>query len=259
MPIRIAGPADIDPALTMIGRAFGLAVRAPTVHTLVANAHEGNLLVAERDGAIVGTGASCRLRPTGWLGGVAVAGGARRGLGRALTARRSTRSARARPSCCWPARGPPDLRAAGLRGRGDVPRVHGRRTTPCRAGVFRPLTLPTATPCWRSTRASRARTARWRSTPRWRRRRRRPGGGRAAPALGRARSSRRTRATGAVLLRAVLEPGLRLAVPEANEAAVGALLAPAATERPGVCGCAAARPCRGGPTELWGVFCLFFG
>src|SRR4051812_10958260 len=69
-----------------MGDAFGMDLRAPNVHTLVAGAPDGTLLVAEQDGVLLGTAASIGFGPTGWLGGITVAPGARgRGLGRDLT------------------------------------------------------------------------------------------------------------------------------------------------------------------------------
>ena len=52
---------------------------------------------------------------------------------------------------------------------------------------------------------------------------------------------------GAALLAAVMEPGLRLAVPEANAAAVEAMLGSAASSVRVSCGCGVARLSRGGP------------
>src|SRR4051794_2758459 len=69
-----------------MGEAFGMELRAPNVHTLVADVPDGTLLVAEEDGVLLGTAASVGFGPTGWLGGITVAPGARgRGLGRELT------------------------------------------------------------------------------------------------------------------------------------------------------------------------------
>src|SRR3954470_2420278 len=56
--IRRAGPGDIEPALAVMSEAFGLRLRAPTVHTLVVCAPEGVLLVAVDEGAVVGTAAA---------------------------------------------------------------------------------------------------------------------------------------------------------------------------------------------------------
>ena len=84
--IRPATDDDITPALAAMGRAFELPLRAPTVHTLVAAAPSGALLVAEDAGEIVGTAASVSFGSTGWIGGVTVAPAARgSGLGKALT------------------------------------------------------------------------------------------------------------------------------------------------------------------------------
>lgn len=86
MIIREAEPDDIEPALAAMSDAFGLQLRAPTVHTLVAASPDGHLLVAEDDGTIVGTAASVGFGPTGWLGGVTVSPQARgNGLGTQLT------------------------------------------------------------------------------------------------------------------------------------------------------------------------------
>ncbi|MBE2314665.1 GNAT family N-acetyltransferase [Solirubrobacter sp. CPCC 204708] len=86
MTIRRAAADDIEPALAVMSEAFGIELRAPTVHTLVASSPDGTLLVAEEDGVVVGTAASVTFGPSGWLGGITVAPSARgRGLGRALT------------------------------------------------------------------------------------------------------------------------------------------------------------------------------
>jgi predicted N-acetyltransferase YhbS len=86
MRIRPARAADLEPALAVIGTAFGMTVRTPSVHTLVAGAPGGALLVAEHEGRIVGTGAAVGFGPTGWIGGVTVAAEARGArLGQALT------------------------------------------------------------------------------------------------------------------------------------------------------------------------------
>jgi predicted N-acetyltransferase YhbS len=86
MPIRPAGEGDTDAALGVMSQAFGVPLRAPTVHTLVAASDAGTLLVAEEDGELLGTAASVRFGPVGWLGGVTVVEPARgRGLGLELT------------------------------------------------------------------------------------------------------------------------------------------------------------------------------
>jgi predicted N-acetyltransferase YhbS len=84
--IRPATEDDITPALALMSEAFEVQLRAPTVHTLVAASPAGTLLVAEAAGAVVGTAASVAFGPSGWIGGVTVAPAARgRGLGRDLT------------------------------------------------------------------------------------------------------------------------------------------------------------------------------
>jgi predicted N-acetyltransferase YhbS len=84
--IRPATDDDTTAALAAMSEAFDLHLRAPTVHTLVAASPSGVLLVAEEDGVVVGTAASVAFGSTGWIGGVTVTPAARgRGLGRALT------------------------------------------------------------------------------------------------------------------------------------------------------------------------------
>jgi hypothetical protein len=64
---------------------------------------------------------------------------------------------------------------------------------------------------------------------------------------------------GAVMLSAVLGPGIRVAVPEANEPAVAALLAHGASEGEPVLRMRRGPAVPWRPEELWGVFSLFFG
>ena len=64
---------------------------------------------------------------------------------------------------------------------------------------------------------------------------------------------------GAVMLSAVLGPGIRVAVPEANERGVDALLAHGATEGEPVLRMRRGPAVAWRPEELWGVFSLFFG
>src|SRR5690242_9332648 len=69
-----------------MAEAFGLPMRAPTVHTLVHSLPDGVLLVARSEGQIVGTGGAIAFGRTAWIGGIAVAPSARGGgLGRRLT------------------------------------------------------------------------------------------------------------------------------------------------------------------------------
>ena len=64
---------------------------------------------------------------------------------------------------------------------------------------------------------------------------------------------------GAALLCAVLGPGLRLAVPESNRAAVDTLRELGCTRAPHVVRMRRGAPVTWRPDELWGVFSLFFG
>jgi predicted N-acetyltransferase YhbS len=261
--IRPALPPDYDAALRVIGDAFGLVVRRPTVHTVVADDPEGHLLVAERDGAIVGTGAGVGFGPTGWIGGIAVtpeARGAR--LGQALTeavidalAPRETllllASAAGRPiyerlgfeaEATYRVFSSPDdsvpvpmqLRKLTAADRDAVlaldARVTGeRRVLAVDAGLIGGVGTPDLDavalhPPWP-----------------------------ARPILA------RDPVAGAALLAAVLEPGLRLAVPDANAAAVTAMLELGCREGAPVLRMRRGAPVAWRPDELWGVFSLFFG
>jgi predicted N-acetyltransferase YhbS len=256
VPIRTAGPADIDPALSLIGRAFGLTVRAPSVHTLVANAQEGNLLVAERDGVLIGTAAYVSFGRTGWLGGVAVSSEARgAGLGRALTeAALDALGPHETVLLLASDAGRPIYERMGFEEEGMY-RVFMSPDDAVPSGSFGPLDRDTVLALdARVTGETRALAIDaaldgiesaggvalrppWAARPIL------------APDPG----------EGAALLAAVLEPGLRLAVPEANVAAVEALESLGCVERPGVLRMRRGPAVPWRPTELWGVFSLFFG
>ena len=256
MPIRVADPAEIDAALSLIGRAFGLVVRTPSVHTLVAGAQEGNLLVAERDGALVGTAAYVSFGRTGWLGGVAVDESARgSGLGRAVTlAALEALGPHETVLLLASDAGRPIYERMGFEGEGMY-RVFMSPDAAVPSGPFRPLDRDTV-------RALDARvTGETRALaidaaldgvasaggvalrPPWA----------ARPILA------PDPGEGAALLAAVLEPGLRLAVPEANVAGADAMLALGCVEREGVLRMRRGPAVAWRPTELWGVFSLFFG
>jgi hypothetical protein len=64
---------------------------------------------------------------------------------------------------------------------------------------------------------------------------------------------------GAALLRALVAPGLRLAVPESNAAALETLRALGCTPGRDVVRMVRGAPVSWRPDELWGVFSLFFG
>jgi predicted N-acetyltransferase YhbS len=261
--IRPAPPTDYDAALRVIGDAFGLVVRQPTVHTLVADDPNGHLLVAERDGAIVGTGAGVGFGPTGWIGGIAVAPEARGArLGQALTEAvidalgpRETllllASAAGRPiyerlgfeaeatyRVFWspddavPA--PAQLRPLTRDDRDAVLALDARVTGERRVlAVDAGLIGAVATPDLEAVALK----------PPW------P----ARPILA------RDPAAGVALLAAVLEPGLRLSVPDTNTAAIAALLELGCREGEPVLRMRRGAPVGWRPDELWGVFSLFFG
>jgi predicted N-acetyltransferase YhbS len=262
--IRLATPTDYDAALKIIGDAFGMAAVAPTVHTVVADSEYGQLLVAEdEDGRIVGTGASVGFGTTGWIGGIAVTEQARgRGLGRALTEAaidalgpRGTylllASELGRPIYdrlgfvpeqlyrkFWTPEHvipvPSDIRPLTAADRRAVAALDARVT-----GEDRALAVDVGLVGGVATLDLSAVALR----PPW------P----ALPILA------RDPYAGAVMLGAVLGPGIRVAVPEANEPAVDALLAHGATEGEPVLRMRRGPAVPWRPEELWGVFSLFFG
>jgi predicted N-acetyltransferase YhbS len=259
LEIRRALPADLEPALRVMARAFGTPYRTPSVHTLVAGAPEGQLLVAVLDGAVVGTAASVSFGETAWVGGVTVAPEARgRRLGQALTeaaldalGEHATISLLATPAgrpiyerlgfvpeLEYRVFAAPDSAAPRTDGLapappGLVPALDREATGEDRglalaAGLERALATPDgAGVVLRPPFAAR-------------------------PILA------RDPAAGAALLAAAIEPGLRLAAPAVNAPAMAALAALARPQRSVV------RMRRGSaiawrPEQVWGVFSLFFG
>jgi predicted N-acetyltransferase YhbS len=258
--IRPARPADLDPALALIGRAFGLVVKAPSVHTLAAGAGDGGLLVAETDGVIVGTGAYLSFGRTGWIGGVAVDAAARgAGLGRALTeAALAALGPHETVLLLASDLGRPIYERMGFEGEGMY-RVFMSPDDAVPVGSFRSLTPSDRDAVLaldaRVTGESRAlaidaglaggvaSSSGVALKPPWG----------ARPVLA------RDPGEGAALLAAVIEPGLRLAVPESNVAGVAALESLGCVERAGVLRMRRGPAVVWRPTELWGVFSLFFG
>jgi predicted N-acetyltransferase YhbS len=258
--IRPARPADLDPALALIGRAFGLVVKAPSVHTLVAGVPEGGLLVAERHGTIVGTGAYVSFGRTGWIGGVAVAEEARgQGLGRALTqAALDALGPHETVLLLASDLGRPIYERMGFEGEGMY-RVFKSPDDAAPAGSFRALR-----PADRE--AVLALDARVTGESRALAIDAGFAGGVASssgvalkPPWGARPILARDPGEGAALLAGVIEPGLRLAVPESNLAGVAALEALGCVERAGVMRMRRGPVVAWRPTELWGVFSLFFG
>jgi predicted N-acetyltransferase YhbS len=259
--IRRATAADIDAFLEVMSISFGVPNRRPTVHTFVATQTDGHLLVAERDGRIVATGASVGFGPTGWIGAIAVRPEARgERLGQAMTeaaiaalGERDTLLLLATPSgrpiyermgfepegAYRIFSGPPHAAPAPQDGvRAATPADHARiRELDARAtGEDRALAVDAGldgalvADCGYALRPpfpARPIVA-------------------SDPAAGRA------------LLAATIEPGLRLAAPQANAAAVDAFLAHGCEERHGVERMHRGAPIAWRPELLWGVFSLFF-
>jgi predicted N-acetyltransferase YhbS len=260
MEIRRALPGDLEPALHVMAGAFGTPFQVPSVHTLVAGAPGGHLLVAVEDEAVVGTAAAVSFGSTGWLGGVTVAPAARgRGLGRVLTeaaldalGEHETVSLLATPA------GRPIYERLGF-----VPELDYQVFTapevrpPARPDGLVPASRDLVVALDREatgedrTLALEAGLEGASATP--------DGAGvvlrppwSARPILA------RDPAAGAALLAATLEPGLRLAVPGVNAPAMAALSAVSRPQR------GAVRMRRGAPIAwrpewVWGVFALFFG
>jgi len=259
-PVRIE---EYPAALKVIGDAFSLVVRPPTVHTTVAEDPDGHFLAAERDGVIVGTGASVGFGPTGWIGGIAVAPEARGArLGQALTEAviealgpRETllllASDAGRPIyerigfeveeryvVFW---SPSDAAPAanGLRRLTAADREAVAALDARVSGESRSLVLDVALDGAIATPDLSAVAFR----PPW-------------PALPIIASDPDA---GATLLRALVGPGLRLAVPESNSAALETLRALGCTPGRDVVRMRRGAPVSWRPDELWGVFSLFFG
>jgi GNAT superfamily N-acetyltransferase len=269
--IRRVRREEYPVALKVIGDAFSLVVRPPTVHTAVGDDPDGHFLAAERDGAIVGTGASVGFGPTGWIGGIAVAPQARGArLGQALTEAviealgpRETLlllasdtgrpiyerlgfeveerycvfwspDAPASPATAAPGVVPGGLRRLTAADRDAVAALDARVTGEARTlAIECGLDGAVATPDLSAV-AFR---------PPW-------------PALPIVAADPDA---GATLLRALVAPGLRLAVPESNAAAIETLRALGCTPGRDVVRMRRGAPLRWRPGELWGVFSLFFG
>lgn len=264
MLIRPALRPDYDPALRVIGDAFGMLLRPPTVHTAVAEDPDGQLLVAERDGVIVGTGASVGFGPTGWIGGIAVAPEARGArLGQRLTeAVIDAVGPRETLLLLASAAGRPIYERLGFEAEATY-RVFWSPddAVPAPAAELRPLTasdreavlaLDTRVTGEERVLAVDTGLVGGVATPDL-----------AAVALRPPWAARpilaRDPAAGAALLAAVLEPGLRLSVPDTNTAAITTMLELGCREVAPVLRMRRGTPVAWRPDELWGVFSLFFG
>ena len=260
MEIRRALPGDLEPALHAMARAFGTPFQNPSVHTLVAGAPGGHLLVAVEDDVVVGTASAVSFGATAWVGGVTVAEEARgRRLGRVLTEAVLDALGEHEPISllATPAGRPiyerlgfePELeyrvftvpddhaprRPNGLvPAPGDLVRALDREATgedrglALDAGLEHALATPDG--------AGVALHPPWTARPIIAR----------DPAAGRA------------LLAATLAPGLRLAAPVANAPAMAALTELARPQR-SVVRMRRGAPIAWRPEQVWGVFALFFG
>jgi predicted N-acetyltransferase YhbS len=260
MNIRLAGPGDLDAALGVMSVGFGSPYTRPSVHTLTAEAPEGRLLVAEReDGTIVGTAGAVSFGATAWVGGVAVLPEARgQRLGEALTvAALDAIGEHPTLQLLATAVGRPIYERLGF-----VPEVEYRVFSG--AGRGDPSGLVPAPPELvreldrRATGEDRrlgveAGNADALATPDHRGVALRPPWG-ARPILA------RDPETGRALLAGVIEPGIRLAAPVVNRAAIQAFLDHGCPERPGgVVRMRRGAPVDWRPDEVWSVFSLFFG
>jgi ribosomal protein S18 acetylase RimI-like enzyme len=262
--IRPTTPTDYTAVLKVIGDAFNLVVKPPTVHTTVADDADGHFFVAERDATILGTGASVGFGPTGWIGGIAVTPEARgERLGQRLT------------EAAIDALGPRDtiLLLSSAAGRPIYERL-GFEVEERFPVFFAPADTATPGPngLRRLTAADREAVLEldaWVTgesrvlavdvgiegaiatpdlsavalNPPW------P----ALPILA------RDPAAGETLLRALIAPGVRMAVPESNTAAVETLRALGCTDGPEVVRMRRGAPVEWRPENLWGVFSLFYG
>ncbi len=269
--------------------AFGVPNRRPSVHTWAFEQADGHLLVAERDGRVVATGAAIGFGSTAWIGAIAVRPEARgERLGQRMTeaaieaaGERATFLLLASPS------GRPIYERMGFEAEGAYrvfygpaharPAERGDRS-PCGLGSLGVVARGAPTPAELEDRDDvrpatpgdhfgiRALDVLATGEDRT------PaidasldgamvadGGVALRPPFG-ARPIIATDArAGRALLDAVIEPGIRLAAPRANAPAVAALLEHGCEERHGVERMRRGAPVTWNPDLQWGVFSLFFG
>jgi ribosomal protein S18 acetylase RimI-like enzyme len=260
--IRPASASDLDAFLDVMSISFGVSSRAPNVHTWAASQPDGHLLVAERDGAIVATGAGIGFGPTAWIGAIAVRPEARgERLGQRMTeaviealGERETLLLLASES------GRPIYERMGFEPEGDYRVFYGPAgARPALTDGVRPAVeadsagirmldaLATGEDRGSAVDASLDGALVT------------DGGVALRPPF----AARPIVATdpdaGRALLAAAIEPGIRLAAPVANAPAVDALLAHGCEERNGVVRMRRGAPVAYRPELLWGVFSLFFG
>jgi len=260
--IRRATETDIPAFLEVMSIAFGVPNRRPSVHTWAFEQDDGHLLVAERDGRVVATGASIGFGSTAWIGAIAVRPEARGSkLGTRMTEAaieavgpRDTLLLLASPS------GRPIYEQMGFEPEGAFRVFSGpAHAKPADRDDVRPATAADhagiraldvlATGEDRHAPVDSALDGAVVAD----------GGVALRPPYG-ARPIIATDANaGRALLDAVLEPGIRLAAPQANVPAVNALLAHGCEERHGVERMRRGAPVTWNPELQWGVFSLFFG
>jgi predicted N-acetyltransferase YhbS len=259
--IRRAGEEDIGAALALIRDAFNLPLGGPpTVHTFVHGLPAGQMFVAVDGERVIGTGASVSFGSTGWIGGIAVDVSARgAGLGRALT-----EAALAPLVGCSTVlllasdAGRPIYERLGfiaeerfrvfLTGEAPVRATHREFRVLTRADADAVLALDARVTGEDRSLALLASLdgavalpdlSAVALRPPWR----------ALPIIGEG---------GAELIEALVAPGVRLAAPEVNTAAVD-VMARFGVERAGVVRMRRGPRVEWRPEELWGVFSLFFG
>jgi predicted N-acetyltransferase YhbS len=260
--IRRAGPADLDAFFEVMAAGFGGEYRRPNMHTFVAALPDGHMIVAERDGRVVGTAASIGFGPTAWIGAVAVLPEARgERLGRALTEAAITAlGPRESVLLLASAAGRPTYERMGFVAEGSYRTFSGpegarpfpsesvRPALPADHAAIRALDVeatgedrgPVVAPALDDALVA-------------------EGGAAPRPPFFSRPVLARTPEAGRALLAAVAEPGVRLAAPAANPAAVEAIVALGAPEREAVERMRLGRPVAWRPELVWNVFGLFFG
>jgi predicted N-acetyltransferase YhbS len=260
--IRRATAADTDQFAEVMSAAFGTPYSKPLIHTWVGTFADGYTFVAEQDGRVVATGASVGFGETGWIGAIAVHPDARgQRLGTRMTevaiealGRRETLLLLASP-----------LGRPIYEGMGFVPEGPYRVFTgPAHA---KPAPNPGVREAGEEDYAGiRALDALATGEDRG------PAidgsldgalvadGGFALKPPSFARPIIATDPdAGRALLAATLEPGIRVAAPQANTAAVEAFIQHGCEERRGVERMRLGAPVAWRPELIWGVFSLFFG
>jgi predicted N-acetyltransferase YhbS len=263
--IRPATEADIPAFLEVMSIAFGVPSRRPSVHTWAFEQDDGHLLVAERDGRVIATGASIGFGSTAWIGAIAVRPEARgERLGERMTeaaieavGERDTLLLLASPL------GRPIYERMGFVPEGAYRVFYGPARPAHARTAQRDDVRPATEADYAGIRAldvlatgedrhAAIDSALEGSLVA-------DGGVALRPPFG-ARPIIATDAdAGRALLDAVIEPGIRLAAPQANVPAVEALLAHGCEERHGVERMRRGAPVTWNPELQWGVFSLFFG